>query len=91
MAGLPHHDPDGRDPGAAPLPSPRRGLREKLDGWCALAYKDGDRVRLVSRQRKDRMRLFNRLVATVGALERGGSTLSWQPRPATRPEGMSLP
>jgi ATP-dependent DNA ligase len=34
-------------------PFPRDGwvYEERLDGWRILAYKDGDRVRLVSRER----------------------------------------
>jgi hypothetical protein len=47
-----------------------------------VAYKDADRVRLVSRQRKDRMRRFNGLVATVGALEAHTRTLDGTPAEA---------
>jgi bifunctional non-homologous end joining protein LigD len=31
---------------------------EKVDGWRMLAYKDGERVRLVSRNGRDRTRRF---------------------------------
>ena len=31
---------------------------EKVDGWRMLAYKDGDRVRLVSRNGRDHTRRF---------------------------------
>jgi bifunctional non-homologous end joining protein LigD len=31
---------------------------EKVDGWRIIAYKDGDRVRLVSRHGRDRTKRF---------------------------------
>jgi bifunctional non-homologous end joining protein LigD len=42
---------------------------EKYDGWRMLAYKDGDRVRLVSRPGRDHTRRFPALVAAVAALK----------------------
>jgi ATP-dependent DNA ligase len=41
---------------------------EKYDGWRLLAYKDADRVRLMSRNGRDLTQRFPELVATVGAL-----------------------
>src|SRR5262249_13104025 len=38
---------------------------EKVDGWRMLAYKDGDRVRLVSRNGRDHTRRFADLAAAV--------------------------
>jgi bifunctional non-homologous end joining protein LigD len=41
---------------------------EKVDGWRILAYKDGDRVRLVSRNGRDHTRRFSNLAAAVAKL-----------------------
>src|SRR5262244_378734 len=41
---------------------------EKVDGWCMLAYKDGERVRLVSRNGRDHTRRFADLAAAVAKL-----------------------
>jgi bifunctional non-homologous end joining protein LigD len=41
---------------------------EKVDGWRMLAYKDGSRVRLVSRSGRDHSRRFARIVAAVAKL-----------------------
>ena len=41
---------------------------EKVDGWRMLAYKDGDRVRLVSRNGRDHTRRFADLAAAVAKL-----------------------
>src|SRR5688572_21712126 len=41
---------------------------EKLDGWRMLAYKDGDRVRLVSRQQRDHTTRFADIAAAIAAL-----------------------
>lgn len=41
---------------------------EKVDGWRVLAFKDGDRVRLVSRQGKDLTARFPQLTAAVARL-----------------------
>ena len=40
---------------------------EKVDGWRMLAYKAGDRVRLVSRNGRDHTRRFPDLAAAVAA------------------------
>jgi ATP-dependent DNA ligase len=46
-----------------------RVYEEKIDGWPILAYKDGDRVRLLSRNGIDHARRFREVVAAVrGAL-----------------------
>jgi bifunctional non-homologous end joining protein LigD len=39
---------------------------EKVDGWRMLAYKDGERVRLVSRHGRDHTRRFADLAAAIG-------------------------
>src|SRR5215470_14842217 len=41
---------------------------EKVDGWRMLAYKDGARVRLVSRSGRDNTRRFAGIAARVGKL-----------------------
>jgi bifunctional non-homologous end joining protein LigD len=41
---------------------------EKVDGWRILAYKNGDRVRLVSRHGRDHMRRFHDLAAAIAKL-----------------------
>ncbi len=41
---------------------------EKYDGWRMLAYKDGDRVQLISRPGRDHTRRFPDLVAAIAAL-----------------------
>jgi ATP-dependent DNA ligase len=41
---------------------------EKVDGWRMLAYKDGERVRLVSRNGRDHTRRFADLAAAVAKL-----------------------
>ena len=41
---------------------------EKVDGWRMLAYKDGDRVRLVSRNGRDHTRRFHDIAAAVSKL-----------------------
>jgi bifunctional non-homologous end joining protein LigD len=41
---------------------------EKVDGWRMLAYKDGDRVRLVSRNGRDHTRRFAAIAAAVSKL-----------------------
>jgi ATP-dependent DNA ligase len=53
---------------------------EKVDGWWMLAYKDGDRVRLVSRNGRDHSRRFFDLGAAIANLgahararQRGGA------------------
>jgi len=41
---------------------------EKVDGWRILAYKDGARVRLLSRNRVDHARRFREIAAAVASL-----------------------
>ncbi len=41
---------------------------EKVDGWGIIAYKDGERVRLVSRHGRDHTRRFRDLAAAVAKL-----------------------
>src|SRR5215470_4803585 len=41
---------------------------EKVDGWRILAYKDGDRVRLVSRNGRDHTQRFRDIAAAVAKL-----------------------
>src|SRR5215831_13296988 len=41
---------------------------EKVDGWRILAYKDGDRVRLISRNGRDHTRRFAGIAAAVAKL-----------------------
>jgi bifunctional non-homologous end joining protein LigD len=41
---------------------------EKVDGWRILAYKDGDRVSLVSRNGRDHTRRFHHIAAAVAKL-----------------------
>jgi bifunctional non-homologous end joining protein LigD len=41
---------------------------EKVDGWRILAYKDGERVRLVSRNGRDHTRRFRDIAAAVAKL-----------------------
>jgi bifunctional non-homologous end joining protein LigD len=43
---------------------------EKVDGWRVLAYKDGDRVRLVSRNGRDHTRRFRDIAAAISLLRR---------------------
>jgi len=42
---------------------------EKYDGYCILAYKEGDRVTLLSRNGKDRTATFPEIARAVGQLE----------------------
>jgi len=43
-------------------------FEEKVDGWRILAYKDGVRVRLVSRNGRDHTRRFPDIAAAVSTL-----------------------
>jgi hypothetical protein len=60
---------------------------EKVDGWRILAYKDGARVRLVSRNGRDHTRRFAGIAAAIAQLSaRGPSSAAggaWRP-PASR-------
>jgi len=49
---------------------------EKVDGWRMLAYKDDDRVRLISRNGRDHSRRFSDIAAAVAKLRAAGRTLS---------------
>jgi bifunctional non-homologous end joining protein LigD len=51
-----------------PFRRPGWVFEEKVDGWRILAYKDGDRVRLVSRNGVDHTRRFRDLAAAVAKL-----------------------
>jgi ATP-dependent DNA ligase len=42
---------------------------EKVDGWRMLAYKDGARVRLISRNTVDHTARFRELAAAIGKLK----------------------
>jgi hypothetical protein len=53
---------------AKPFHRARWIFEEKYDGWRAVAYKDADRVRLVSRNGRDLTHRFPEPVAAVGAL-----------------------
>jgi ATP-dependent DNA ligase len=61
---------------------------EKVDGWRILAYKDGHRVHLVSRNGRDHTRRFGDIAAAVCKLSarrrhqpRRGGALSGSRRP----------
>src|SRR5215813_341759 len=41
---------------------------EKVDGWRLLGYKDGNRVRLISRNGRDHTRRFHDIAAAVAKL-----------------------
>jgi bifunctional non-homologous end joining protein LigD len=41
---------------------------EKVDGWRVLAYKDGERVRLVSPNGRDHTRRFHDIAAAISKL-----------------------
>ena len=63
-----------------PFHRPGWTYEEKADGWRIVAYKDRDRVRLVSRNGIDHTRRFPEVAAAVAAgNRRGGGDL----RPAT--------
>ena len=50
----------------APFHRPGWVYEEKVDGWRMLAYKDGERVSLVSRHGRDHTRRFADLAAAIG-------------------------
>lgn len=52
-----------------PFHKPDWTYEEKYDGIRILAYKEGDRVSLISRNQKDRTNGFPRIVAAIGRLE----------------------
>ncbi|HVI84094.1 MAG TPA: DNA ligase, partial [bacterium] len=53
-----------------PKPFDRPGwvYEEKYDGYRILAYKEGERVRLLSRNANDRTAVYRQVAAAVGAL-----------------------
>ena len=59
-----------RAPRSSARPFHRDGwiYEEKIDGWRMLVYKDGEPVRLVSRNGRDHTRRFTDLVAAVAKL-----------------------
>ena len=67
-SGLPHYAP--MQPTLVPKPFHRPGwiYEEKVDCWRMLAYKDGARVRLLSRNRVDHARRFRELAAAIAGL-----------------------
>src|SRR5262249_11253947 len=63
---------------------------EKVDGWRMLAYKDGDRVRLVSRNGRDHTRRFADLDAAVAALREPDSEAEIMLRDTTSHGGVPM-
>jgi bifunctional non-homologous end joining protein LigD len=51
-----------------PFHRPGWVYEEKVDGWRILAYKDGARVRLLSRNRVDHARRFREIAAALASL-----------------------
>lgn len=68
MTGMPQYTP--MQPTQVPEPFHREGLvyEEKVDGWRILAYKDGSRVRLLSRAAVDHTKRFRHVAAAIAAL-----------------------
>jgi ATP dependent DNA ligase domain len=64
---IPQYTPMARTRVRAPFQRYGRVYAEKVDGWRMLAYKDGERVRLVSRNGRDHTRRFPDLAAAVAA------------------------
>ena len=66
------HDPSVRPhdphPGRGPIPPGRLDLRGKVDGWRILAYKDGSRVRLMSRTGVEHSKRFRGVAEAIAAL-----------------------
>jgi bifunctional non-homologous end joining protein LigD len=62
--------PDAADP--VPEPFQRDGwvYEEKIDGWRILAYKDHERVRLISRNGRNHTRRFRDIAAAISLLRR---------------------
>lgn len=52
-----------------PFHRPGWVYEEKYDGWRMLAFKDGARVRLISRQNVDHTERFRELADAIGALK----------------------
>jgi bifunctional non-homologous end joining protein LigD len=53
---------------------------EKVDGWRMLAYKDRDRVHLVSRNGRDHTRRFRDIAAAISKLSARSLVLDGEPR-----------
>jgi ATP-dependent DNA ligase len=51
--------------GKGAVPPPWLGLREKYDGWRMLAFKDGEHVRLVSRNGIDHTERLHNIAAAI--------------------------
>jgi hypothetical protein len=64
---IPQYTPMARTRVRAPFQRYGWVYAEKVDGWRMLAYKDGERVRLVSRNGRDHTRRFPDLAAAVAA------------------------
>src|SRR5262249_11222379 len=54
---------------AKPFHRPGWVYEEKYDGWRMIAYKDGARVRLISRNNVDHTERFRELAAAIAALK----------------------
>jgi bifunctional non-homologous end joining protein LigD len=54
---------------AKPFHRPGWVYEEKYDGWRMLAFKDGPRVRLISRQQVEHTERFRELAAAIAALK----------------------
>ena len=63
---------------AKPFLRPGWVYEEKYDGWRVLAYKNADRVRLLSRNGRDLTHRFKELVAAVGCADRPGWVYLWR-------------
>jgi bifunctional non-homologous end joining protein LigD len=60
--------PSGSDARPRAVPPRRWVYEEKVDGWRILAYKDGERVRLVSRNGRNHTRRFHDIAAAISKL-----------------------
>ena len=67
---------------AEPFDRPGRVYEEKYDGDRMLAYKEGTRVQLYSRNAKDNTRRFPEIVAAIGRLR--PATLLLDAKPAAQ-------
>jgi ATP-dependent DNA ligase len=64
----PHRSSSCSRPRSHGLSTERAECTKRVDGYGMLAFKDGDRVRLVSRQGKDHTRRFPGLVEALRTL-----------------------
>ena len=62
---------------------------EKVDGWRMLAYKDGHRVPLISRNAVDHTHRFRELAAAIAALRTENAVLDGEVA-VLRPELLAL-